>query len=208
MKKSRVNLHQSSTATICSKVAEKARSGKSYKDSADHMAGQRLALIDGKLCKMTGPSPIHQSILGRIYYSFYIYLFEYAHAIYCSPINVFLQDKSKAGASTIIHLQPDVCVICNCAELDGPGCLSAPDLVVEVFSIQDTPQDRSAKYQIYQKLGVKEYWLVDIQTKEVKVWVLHQDGKYHIEHFNAAGHGIISSSIFKGLHLQLQDIFQ
>ncbi len=53
----------------------------------------------------------------------------------------------------------------------------APDLVVEVLSTRTASQDRGEKKAIYERNGVREYWLVDPRTRNMTVFVL-RDARY------------------------------
>ena len=48
------------------------------------------------------------------------------------------------------------------------GFHGAPDLVVEMLSLSTAKFDREDKMRVYARTGVKEYWLVDPQTREVQ----------------------------------------
>lgn len=52
-----------------------------------------------------------------------------------------------------------------------------PDLIVEVLSPKTASQDRGEKKAIYERNGVKEYWLVDARAAEVTVFHL-ADGRF------------------------------
>jgi len=45
----------------------------------------------------------------------------------------------------------------------------APDLIVEILSARSDYLDRKVKVELYEGYGVKEYWLVDPERKEVEV---------------------------------------
>lgn len=47
-----------------------------------------------------------------------------------------------------------------------------PDLIVEVLSPRTASQDRGEKKAIYERNGVREYWLVDAQAREVTAFHL------------------------------------
>jgi Uma2 family endonuclease len=54
---------------------------------------------------------------------------------------------------------------------DGYGH-GAPDLVIEVLSRGTEGKDRGKKFDLYQRYGVREYWLVNIESKLVEVFRL------------------------------------
>jgi Uma2 family endonuclease len=53
-----------------------------------------------------------------------------------------------------------------------------PDLVVEVLSARTARYDKLIKFNLYQRAGVREYWIVDPTTRTVSVYTL-EDGAYH-----------------------------
>ena len=55
---------------------------------------------------------------------------------------------------------------------DGRYWYGGPDLVVEVLSPSTEANDRGHKFQIYQKYGVLEYWMVNPEAKFVEVYRL------------------------------------
>lgn len=52
-----------------------------------------------------------------------------------------------------------------------------PDMVAEVFSRSTMKRDMGIKKDIYERNGVKEYWMIDPWRETVEVYLLH-DGKY------------------------------
>jgi Uma2 family endonuclease len=54
-------------------------------------------------------------------------------------------------------------------EENGRYWRGAPDLVVEILSPSTASDDRGVKFEVYQKHGVGEYWLVDPEAKFVEV---------------------------------------
>ena len=48
----------------------------------------------------------------------------------------------------------------------------APDLVVEILSPFTAKLDRTLKTGLYERFGVKEYWLVDPERKQIEVLLL------------------------------------
>ena len=68
-------------------------------------------------------------------------------------------------------------VVCDPSKIKEMYIEGAPDFVAEVLSRSTEMRDRVEKFQIYEKAGVKEYWIVDIWGRSVSVYRL-QDGKF------------------------------
>ena len=69
-------------------------------------------------------------------------------------------------------VQPDICVVCDPSKLDTRGCLGAPDLIIEIVSPNNAGRDIKEKYDIYEKAGVFEYWIVRPSDQTVEVYLL------------------------------------
>lgn len=63
------------------------------------------------------------------------------------------------------------------APVEGQYLAMVPDLAAEVLSTSTASRDRGEKKAIYERNGVKEYWLVDTRAREVMVFSLH-DGRF------------------------------
>ncbi len=50
------------------------------------------------------------------------------------------------------------------------GVFGAPDLVVEILSPSTVQRDLEKKLGLYQRYGVREYWIVDLESRTVDVW--------------------------------------
>ena len=67
-----------------------------------------------------------------------------------------------------------------------------PDLVVEILSPSNREHDLVKKKNLYEKFGVKEYWIVDPQTKAIIAYTLGS-GKYEIMTTRARFHSFAAS---------------
>jgi Uma2 family endonuclease len=88
-------------------------------------------------------------------------------------MDVYLDERETA-------VQPDLIVILNDgnAEVKEAGHIhGVPDLLVEVLSKGNNKHDLITKKDLYEKFGVKEYWVVDPETKLAIIFSL-KDGKY------------------------------
>ena len=55
-----------------------------------------------------------------------------------------------------------------------------PDMVVEIFSRSTMKRDMTIKKDIYERNGVKEYWIIDPLGENIQVYLL-RDGKYFLD---------------------------
>jgi Uma2 family endonuclease len=69
-------------------------------------------------------------------------------------------------------LQPDLMVVCDPDKLIDEGIRGAPDLIIEVLSPGTAMHDQTGKRDVYEKHGVREYWVVNPHTFEVLVYRL------------------------------------
>ena len=141
---------------------------------------ERWELINGVPHMLASPTYAHQMIVGEIHRQISTYLRGKNCKAVISPFDVRLfetEDSSDYDVDTVVI--PDMSIICDRSKLDNRGCKGAPDMVVEVLSPSTQRQDRMVKLNLYQKAGVKEYWIVEPATKTVQVFQL-VDGLYRV----------------------------
>jgi Uma2 family endonuclease len=85
------------------------------------------------------------------------------------------RDENDEEVETVV--QPDVLVVCEPSKLDRRGVRGAPDLVIEVLSAATASHDQVLKRRVYERAGVREYWLVHSVDRVVTVYRL-VDGEY------------------------------
>ena len=141
-----------------------------YKDEP-YREPWREELIAGKLVAMAPASMFHIFITSNIYFVFATYLRDKS----CTPIAdgaaVYLTDNHR--------FIPDFMIVCDPNKIRPNGVHGTPDLVVEVLSPSTARRDRGQKKEIYERCGVKEYWLVNPRDKSVEQNIL-TDGRYQI----------------------------
>lgn len=151
-----------------------------YADYLTWQFEERVELIKGWLYKMS-PAPMrrHQLISGNLQYFIHHYLQGKSCQVYDAPFDVRLLDKRRSTIDKDIYtvVQPDLCVICDQSKLDDKGCIGAPDWVIEIISKGNTKKELTAKFDLYQENGVREYWVVQMGDETVTVFDL-VDEKY------------------------------
>ncbi|MGB9903131.1 MAG: Uma2 family endonuclease [Desulfotomaculales bacterium] len=90
--------------------------------------------------------------------------------------------------------------------MDERGCKGSPDLIVEVTSPGTASIDYIKKLALYEKHGVKEYWLVHPTDEIVMVYRLGADGKYGRPEIYARNDRV-KVGLFENFYLSLEDIF-
>jgi Uma2 family endonuclease len=145
-----------------------------YADYITWPDDERWELINGAAYNMSpAPGRKHQRIVGIIFAELYHYLKEKPCDVYISPFDVRLSTDRAADDDDIINVvQPDVSVYCSPDKLDEAGAVAAPDLVVEVLSPATSVKDQREKLVLYDRFGVREYWIVDPANQTVSVYTL------------------------------------
>lgn len=89
--------------------------------------------------------------------------------VYFAPVDVYLNTKNA--------FQPDIFYISNERKdiIKENGVYGAPDLVIEVLSKGSRKTDLIKKKNVYEATGVKEYWVVDPDTKWCEGFVLENE---------------------------------
>jgi len=140
---------------------------------------ERWELIEGVPYDMTpAPSRFHQEILMEMARQFANYLRNKACKVYVAPFDVRLLKGDEKDEEIETVVQPDLVVVCDPAKLDEKGCRGTPDLVMEITSPATARKDQREKFLLYEKAGVKEYWIVNPTDKIVTVFILNENRKY------------------------------
>ncbi len=127
----------------------------------------RYELWEGELIMAPAPVTAHQELVKRILKLFVKYDPDEAKGTYYdAPLDVVLSES--------ISLQPDFLWIAptNAGIIQPERIMGAPDLVVEVLSPATADADRGRKRGYYASAGVREYWLVDPETRTLTIHAL------------------------------------
>ncbi len=134
---------------------------------------ERWELIKGEAFSMSpAPGTNHQRVSGILFNSIFNFLESKPCQVFSAPFDIFLpeEDENTNKISTIV--QPDITVICDKSKLNEKGCTGAPDIVIEILSPTSASRDQIVKRDLYERKGVKEYWIVDPAGKIVWKYVL------------------------------------
>ena len=108
-------------------------------------------------------------IAANIYYAFRSYLKGKTCRAFNDGVDVYLTENDR--------VIPDAMIVCNKNNIKLDGIHGAPDLIVEVLSPGTAKNDKGYKKDLYEKSGVKEYWIIDPMLRSIEVYLL-TDGKF------------------------------
>lgn len=148
---------------------------------ADYLAWPedvRYELIDGIAYAMApAPLRVHQELLLELASQTRNALEGRPCRPFIAPFDVRLPRGDEAERDIDTVVQPDLAVVCDRAKLDERGCRGAPDWVVEILSPSTAGHDLIVKRRLYERVGVREYWLVHPVDRIVIVYH-QQDGGF------------------------------
>ncbi|MFT4095177.1 MAG: Uma2 family endonuclease [Niabella sp.] len=178
-----------------------------YADYLTWKFQERIELIKGKIFKMS-PTPRvrHQAISIHLSTHLYNFLSGKDCKVFTAPFDVRLTQKSTQNEQVTTVVQPDICVICDSTKLDEFGCVSAPDIIVEILSPGDNIKELKYKYEVYEENGVREYWIIHPEEKTFLTYTLNNEGKYLPSALKTIGDEIVTP-ILPGFVLNLQELF-
>ncbi len=181
----------------------------SYADYLTWFDDIRRELFDGFVFKMAAPVVSHQTISSNLHGYIWHFLLEKPCQVFHAPFDVRLpKNGEKENEKIFTVVQPDICVICDLSKLDEKGCLGAPDFIVEILSPSNSKNDLKYKFEIYEKAGVREYWVVRPDEKSVEVFLLNENGKY-MQQKTYVEDEFVPVAIFNGeLEINLEKVFR
>jgi Uma2 family endonuclease len=127
--------------------------------------GNRYELVDGELLVSPAPSLLHQRALGALYERLKPFVADHrTGCVLHSPADIEFDERTL--------VQPDLFVA---PLVDGRLPRSWKEihtlhLAVEVLSPSTARADRHVKRRRYQRHGVPDYWIVDLDARLIERW--------------------------------------
>ena len=166
--------------------------------------GMRHEIIDGVHYVTPSPVPRHQQLLGRLHVAVAKYLEAHPGTgeVYLSPLDtVFSQwDVVEPDllfvASDQLHMLTDL-------NIQG-----APALVVEILSPGTKKRDLGVKRELYDRGGVRDYWVVDPDANLVTIYRRAADGSFaEVQSLPRDAHAL-TTPLLPGFALSLEELFR
>ncbi|MEZ5289356.1 MAG: Uma2 family endonuclease [Vicinamibacterales bacterium] len=165
--------------------------------------GKRHELIDGDHFVTASPNTKHQRVVRNLTVLIGSHLRTHPLGqVFAAPFDVVF--------SAFDVVEPDLLFVSAARQADiltSAHVRGAPDLVVEVGSPSTRQRDETIKRRLYERFGVAEYWVVDPEIDEVKVYRL-ADGQFvRVSLLGLEAGDTLRSPLFPGLDLSLSEIF-
>jgi Uma2 family endonuclease len=160
--------------------------------------GFRHEIIEGEEFMTPAPEVPHQRVSAKLVRILQEHLGQSkAGEVLFAPVDVVLSQEDI--------VQPDIIIIASdhANRVTQKNIQGAPDLVIEILSPSTAPVDRGRKLALYDRAGVREYWIVDPAAKTAEV---HEFGSPRRRRAYQEGQSF-ESAIFPGLTVRLTDIF-
>lgn len=178
-----------------------------YSDYVTWPEDVRCELIEGEVFDMSAaPNRYHQGFLIELAAQLHEFTREGACETYPAPFDVRLPEAGESANESSTVVQPDISVVCDESKLDDAGCVGAPDLLVEIISPSTASKDQLRKRRLYERHGVREFWIVHPVDRLIRVYRLGADGSYGADEVYDATM-TVESKVLAGFSFAVGDIF-
>jgi Uma2 family endonuclease len=161
---------------------------------------KRYEIHEGELIMVPAPATRHQRISWKIEYIMGGFIEE-------NNLGTILDAPTDVVLAEDVVVQPDILYISKERSniIKTQAVMGAPDLVVEIASPSTSFHDTVKKRKLYQRYGIKEFWLVFPEENAIEVMIL-EDGVYS-EFASAKEEGKVTSKVLSGLEVDLRAVF-
>lgn len=134
--------------------------------------GTLCQVINNQLIMSPAPTSQHQRILKTIAFELDQFVkSQKLGEVLFAPVDVYLDEKNI--------YQPDIVFVSReKLHIIQSKIKGVPDMVIEILSKGSEKLDKIEKKAVYEKCGVKEYWIVDPLSKAVTGYQL-KENNYH-----------------------------
>jgi len=178
-----------------------------YGDYCSWPEDERWEVIEGVPFDMTpAPSRLHSLISGALEAVIRPFFADKSCEVHDAPFDVRLPLNDEPDEEVLTVVQPDILVVCDEKKLDDKGCRGAPDLIIEILSPSTASKDCIKKKALYEKHGVKEFWIVDPTNRIVTVYSIQPDHLFGKPIIYGEG-DTVKICLFPGLEVDLGKVF-
>ena len=170
---------------------------KDYHDLIDNgiLINKNVELLDGELIEMSPESPLHSYVTRTGSDYLREILRGFAVVTEAHPITL-----------TNSEPEPDLAIV----KLPSTAYKNHHPFPEDIFwlieiSNKTLDYDLNDKKRIYAQEGINEYWVADINSRQLHIFLTPKNGDYQIA--KIVSNGIINSQAFPNLDLSIKDLF-
>ena len=165
--------------------------------------GRRHELIDGEHYVTPSPAMKHQRVSGRLFGELYQHL-------KLNPIGEVFHAPSDVVLSLFDTVEPDLLIVLADQShiVTDKHVRGAPAIVVEILSPGTRRVDETVKHRLYERSGVREYWVIDHERDVVTVHRRSASGTFtEAPELTRAASDSLTSPLLPGWSVQLAALF-
>jgi len=167
--------------------------------------GLRHEIIDGEHYVTPAPSVRHQDLVGRLYMALGNYLSAHPGTgrLFLAPLDVVFSFYDVVEPD-LLFIARDQLEIMTEKNIQG-----APALVLEVLSKSTRTRDERIKRELFERSGVREYWLVDPGRNQLTVHRRRDDRVLSaLAPLTADEHAVLTTPLLDGFSLSIVELFK
>ena len=151
------------------------------------------------------PNLRHQELVGRLHLTIGAFVEDRPERgrVFLSPFDVVFSFHDIVEPD-LVFVAPDQFEILTAKNIQG-----TPALVVEILSPSTRKRDREIKRQLYDRSGVREYWLVDPEQDVVTIYRRAVDGSFpQVARLTATALDNVDTPLLQGWSLPVARLFR
>jgi Uma2 family endonuclease len=167
--------------------------------------GRRHELIDGEHYVTPSPNTRHQRLVGRLHAAFVLYLRDHSDAgeAFLAPFDV-LFSQFDVVEPDLLFIASDQSDIVTDKHIRG-----APAIVIEILSPGTRRVDEKIKFRLFERSGVREYWIVDPDLDVVKIYRRAPDGAFpRVAELQAEDQDMLTTPLLPDFAASLVELFR
>jgi Uma2 family endonuclease len=165
--------------------------------------GQRHEIIDGDHYMTPAPRTKHQKVSINLSASMHSFVKEHSLGlVFAAPCDVILSSKNV--------VQPDLIFVSTaCTSIvTEDNIQGAPDIVIEIISERTRKKDEIIKRKLYERFGIREYWLLDPELETVKIYRRAEHGYGRALELSKENRDVLTTDLLPDFRLSLAAIFE
>lgn len=164
--------------------------------------GLRHELIDGEHFVTPAPSPKHQTASINLSYFFVGFLRRnQLGRAFAAPFDVVLSNVDVVEPDLVFFSKERI------GALNPKNAQGAPDLAIEILSDSTRERDETRKLGLYERFGVREYWLIDPVPETARIYRREGGHLLLVQEVSAAQGDFLETPLLPGLQIPFAEVF-